>query len=757
MSSSVSHLLCLLLALLASILLLSSVPGTSAQTLSCYPCVVAACATYYNGSAPTISIGYTSAVAAAVECETLNTDIVGFVTTAQNATCAASLATLACDVIATVNQTETNCSTSSIGVGTPFGNQTFFEQQCSAVVGCLGYTDQDEVIAGDACSSFPAFLGALVAQPAPSTVACAPCNITSCYGLSTIGVTDVTFWAGSLPGLNGSACAAQQAVAANLLANGNTAVPPAVVQATVCNPLAALTIADSQTACNVGEVDNIFNGVIFTAASANNVTWESYCQPSLSQVFDATIVSRLVAAGYCVSPSAGLTAYAQQYLLSAPSNGTSNSTASGGAGCYPCVVNACASYNNGIPPSLSIGATSAALAAAECTTLNTDIGGFIATSLNATCAANVAALACAVVTVTNQTDTTCNTSTIGVGTPLGNQTYFEQQCASAVGCLGYTYQDEVLAGGACSSFQAFLGAIVAQPAPSTVACAPCNITSCYGLSTIGVTDVTFWAGSLPGLNGSACAAQQAVAANLLANGNTAVPPAVVQATVCNPLAALTIADSQTACNVGEVDNIFNGVIFTAASANNVTWESYCQPSLSQVFDATIVSRLVAAGYCVSPSAGLTAYAQQYLLSAPNGTSPSSPSSSSTSSAAATSSSSSSSSGAAAAGTPSSSSSSAAASPASSSSTAATVANPTSSPTSSSSQAVVPPANPSSSSNVGGAASSSSAAAPAPSSSAVIVVASTGSGSISASGASSVRLIHAVYVVVASAAALLLLL
>ena len=198
MSSSVSHSLCLLLTLLALVLLVSF-PSASAQA-GCYVCVVSSCASFYSGIAPNISIGAISPVIAAAECTTLNTDIGGFIATAQNATCAANVAALACDVIATVNQTEVACNTSSIGIGTPFGNVTYFQGRCTSAVGCLGYTFQDEVNAASACTSFAAFLAAVVAQPTPSTVACAPCNITSCYGLSTIGVTDVTSGRARFPG-----------------------------------------------------------------------------------------------------------------------------------------------------------------------------------------------------------------------------------------------------------------------------------------------------------------------------------------------------------------------------------------------------------------------------------------------------------------------------------------------------------------------------------------------------------------------------
>ena len=625
MSSSTSaRSVVLLLALLATALFVS-LPSTSAQSpaVGCYECVVGSCASYFSGVSPILSIGSTTSLGAAAECSTLNQDIGGFIATAQNATCAANVAQLACEIIATVNATETACNTSSIGVGTPFGNQSYFEQRCASAVGCLGYFYQDEVVAAQACNSFEAFLGAVVAQPEPSTIACAPCNITACYGLSTVA-TDVTFWAGSLPGLNGSSCAAQQATAATFLANGAAGVPVTVVQQAVCDPLAALTLADSQAACNGGAVDGVYNAVVFSAAATANQTWESYCQPSLDAVFNNAFVSQLVAAGYCINPAAGLTNYALQYLVSPPANSTTPSN----GGCYECVVGSCASYFSGVSPILSIGSTTSLGAAAECSTLNQDIGGFIATAQNATCAANVAQLACEIIATVNATETACNTSSIGVGTPFGNQSYFEQRCASAVGCLGYFYQDEVVAAQACNSFEAFLGAVVAQPEPSTIACAPCNITACYGLSTVA-TDVTFWAGSLPGLNGSSCAAQQATAATFLANGAAGVPVTVVQQAVCDPLAALTLADSQAACNGGAVDGVYNAVVFSAAATANQTWESYCQPSLDAVFNNAFVSQLVAAGYCINPAAGLTNYALQYLVSPPANATSSSSSSTST--------------------------------------------------------------------------------------------------------------------------------
>ena len=298
-------------------------------------------------------------------------------------------------------------------------------------------------------------------------------------------------------------------------------------------------------------------------------------------------------------------------------------SASAQAGCYPCVVSSCAGYFNGTSLNVSIGATSPALAAAECSTLNTDIGVFIATAQSPACAGTVAQLACQVIATVNQTEVACNTSTIGVGTPLGNVTYFQQRCASAVSCLGYVFQDEVYAAQACNSFNSFLGAVIAQPTPSSLPCAPCPISACYNLSTIGVTNVTFWAGSLPGINGLACPGQQAVAATLLASGAPGVPPSLVQQAVCNPLAALSQLDTQAACNAGQVDSLFDGILFTAAG--NTTWQAYCQQSISQLFNATIATRLLNAGYCVSPSAGLTSYAVQYLL--PNSAAPSSSSSS----------------------------------------------------------------------------------------------------------------------------------
>ena len=319
-----------------AVVLLVSVPSTSAQP-GCYPCVVSSCAAFFNGSSPNISIGALSPTTAAAECSTLNTDLAGFIGTAQHATCAANVAGLACDIIATVNQTEVACNTSSIGIGTSFGNVTYFQQRCSSAVGCLGYTYQDEVVAASACSSFSAFLGAIVAQPQPSATACTKCNITACYGLSSLpNAADVSFFTGSLPGINGSACAYQQAVAANLLASGLAGAQPAQLHSLVCDPLAALTTYDTEMACNAGLVDSIFDGVIFSAATAYNTTWSSFCQPSLSQVLNATAVSRLVESGYCVSPSAGLTKYAVQYLQASPvttvsSSGTVSPTSPGTA------------------------------------------------------------------------------------------------------------------------------------------------------------------------------------------------------------------------------------------------------------------------------------------------------------------------------------------------------------------------------------------------------------------------------------------
>ena len=748
MSSASRSVYVLLLALLAT-LLFASLPSASAQSVGCYPCVVNSCAAYFNGSAPNVSIGATSSAGAAAECTTLNTDIAGFIATAQNTTCAASVTALACEVIAAA-ELETACNTSTIGLGTPLGNQTVFEQQCAAVAGCLGYTYQDEVAAAGACASFDAFLTSIIAQPAPSTVPCAPCNITSCYGLSTIGVTDVTFWAGSLPGYtNGSACAAQQAVAANLLANGKTGVDASIVAQTVCDPLAALTLLDSQAACNAGDVDEFFDAAVFSASTAHNLTWEEFCEPSLSEVFDATLVSRLVAVDYCVSPAAGLTAYAELYIVGAPSNSTT-------AGCYPCVVNACASFFNGTAPSVSIGSPSAADAAAECTTLNTDIVGFYSSAQNATCAASITALACDVIVATEETEKSCNTSTIGVGTALANQTLFQQTCAATVGCLGYTYQDELVAADACYSFESFLGTIIAAPTPSAVPCAPCNITACYGLSTIGVTDVTFWSGSLPGTNGSsACANQQIVGKSLLANGNPNVDASLVQQTVCNPLAALTLIDSQMACNAGTVDELFDAAVFSLSTSQNMTWESYCAPTLSAVFDASIGSQLLADGFCVSPATALTAYGNT-LLAAPGGGTTSSSSSGAAPSASASSAASSSSAASAAAATTSSSSSAAAATTTAASSSSA--ATQPSTPSSSTAAPIV------------GGPSSSSAAPSTPtaptstivaSSTPVIVVASSSSGPSglsSANGAGTVRPLTslAVFLVSVVAAASLLL-
>ena len=409
---------------------------------------------------------------------------------------------------------------------------------------------------------------------------------------------------------------------------------------------------------------------------------------------------------------------------------SSSSASAAPAACFTCAVTACSAFNNGIAPQLSIGLPSAALAAAECATLNQDIGGFIVTAQNASCAASVASLACDVISLVNQTEVACNTSGIAVGTPLGNQTVFEQRCAAAVPCLGFTFQDEIAGGGACTSFETFLGALVAQPTPSAVPCAPCNISACYGLSTIGITDVTFFTGSLPGINGSACAAQQAVAANLLANGLATVPAAVVQAAVCNPLAALTTVDTQAACAAGEVDNFFDGVLFSASTAVNQTWATFCPPFLAATFDATLVSRLIASGYCVSPAAGLSVYTEQFLLSAaPTGSAPPSLSSSSPSSAPAALSSalsaaaSSSSSGGAAS----------AATSAAASSSAATAPAPTPSTGSSASPVVTPTAATAPSSSTATPFAPSSSTTPSESSSSRLVPVLPSSSTASASG------------------------
>ena len=314
----------LVLALLAAVLLVL-LPSTSAQQ-GCYQCSVVACASFFNGTAPDLYIGAAAPAIASAECATLNTDIGGFIATAQNASCAANVAQLACQVIQTVNVTELNCNTSSIGVGTPFGNASYFQQRCASATGCLGYTFQDEVDAARACSSFDAFLGAVIAQPAPSALNCSLCNITSCYGLSSIGVTDVSFYAGSLPGFSGFACPVQQAVANVLLAGGNPGVPASAIQQAVCDPLAALTLVDSQAACAAGEVDALFDGIIFTAASAGNTTWQTDCLRTIPALFNPTLAARLIAAGYCVSPSAGLTSYALQFLLAGSDSSSSSSS-----------------------------------------------------------------------------------------------------------------------------------------------------------------------------------------------------------------------------------------------------------------------------------------------------------------------------------------------------------------------------------------------------------------------------------------------
>ena len=331
MSSSFSHSICLVLALLAAALLMS-LPSTSAQA-GCFPCTVSACSTFFNGTAPNVSIGAAAAAIAAAECTTLNTDIGGFIATAQNASCATTVANLACTVIATVNETEVACNTSTIGIGSAFANGSFFQQQCTGAVSCLGYTFQDEVTAAAACGSFQSFLGSIIAQPIPSSVPCTACTITACDGLSTIPNTpSVTFWAGSLPGLAGSACAAQQAVATTLLASGNPGVPNTTIAQTVCNPLAELSLLDTQALCSAGQVDNVFDGIIFASATAMNKTWTADCQQTIPLLFNSTVATALIANNYCLSPSAGLTGYALQYLLnSSSSSPSSSSSSSGGA------------------------------------------------------------------------------------------------------------------------------------------------------------------------------------------------------------------------------------------------------------------------------------------------------------------------------------------------------------------------------------------------------------------------------------------
>ena len=324
-SSQSFHSMLLLLLLVVVAALLVVVPSVSAQA-GCYPCVVSSCAVFFNGSAPNVSIGAAAPALAAAECNTLNTDIGGFVTTAQNASCAVTVAALACQVIGTVNATEVNCNTSTIGIGTPFANTTYFQQRCASTTACLGYLFQDEVYAAGACNSFQSFVATVIATPQPSTVPCAPCNISSCYGLSTIGVTDVTFWAGSLPGLAGSACAAQQATAVSLLSNGAAGVPLSSVQQAVCNPLAALAQADTQAACNAGQVDAIFDGIIFSSSATLNITWQQDCVPLVNQLFTPIVAQRLIQAGYCLSPSGGLTSYALQYLLNQTNSNASSST-----------------------------------------------------------------------------------------------------------------------------------------------------------------------------------------------------------------------------------------------------------------------------------------------------------------------------------------------------------------------------------------------------------------------------------------------
>ena len=327
MSSSVSRTLCLLVALLACVLVVL-LPSASAQ-YGCYPCAVTACSFFFNGATPNVSFGVNSPAIAAAECATLNTDIGLFIATAQNASCQLSVAQLACEVILAVNETELNCTTASIGIGTPFGNQTYFEERCGAALPCLGYTFEDEVIAASACTSFQVFLAAVIAQPVPSALPCAPCTIPDCYGLAPGFDPNVTFWAGTLPGLSGFACPVQQATATALLANANPQVPVSLVQQAVCSPLAALAAYDSPVACNAGQVDTIFDGIIFASATAQNLTWQTDCYATIPALFQPTLASRLIAAGYCTSPSAGLTNYALQYLINSSTSVTSSTGSSG--------------------------------------------------------------------------------------------------------------------------------------------------------------------------------------------------------------------------------------------------------------------------------------------------------------------------------------------------------------------------------------------------------------------------------------------
>ena len=314
---------------LAAVLLLC-LASALGQSPNCHLCAVPACAAFSSDGLPlTFPVGFGTAAEATVVCETVTGRVDLIVGGAPNATCASTALNLTCEALRSIDQSEATCNASSIETGAPFGNATYFEQRCAAAQPCTALEVQDQLLEGKACSSLEAFLSTLQAQPAPSTVPCAPCNITACHSLATYGTgaPDVVFFAGSLPGIAGSGCAAQQAVAANLLANGLAGVSAADVGAAVCDPLAALSTVDSQAACAAGELDGLFDGFVFFEAAAANQTWEENCPPFLTSTFNPTTAGRLIASGYCVSPSAGLSAYTEQFVLSAAQTSVSSSSA----------------------------------------------------------------------------------------------------------------------------------------------------------------------------------------------------------------------------------------------------------------------------------------------------------------------------------------------------------------------------------------------------------------------------------------------
>ena len=299
--------------------------STCGQSATCQRCAVPACSAFSsNGSPLTFPIGFVTAAQAATASEAVTGRVDLIVGDAPNATCASTALNLTCEALLSIDQSEATCNASSIEVGAALGNATYFEQRCAAAQPCLALEVQDQLAESGACSSLEAFLATLQHQPAPSSVPCASCSITACHGLSTYGsgATDVVFYTGSLPGIAGSACAAQQAVAANLLANSLAGASAADLGAAVCNPLAALSTVDTQAACAAGQLDALFDGVVFAAAAAANQTWAAFCPPFLTSTFNPATASRLVAAGYCASPSAGLSAYTEQFVLAAAPTGS---------------------------------------------------------------------------------------------------------------------------------------------------------------------------------------------------------------------------------------------------------------------------------------------------------------------------------------------------------------------------------------------------------------------------------------------------